>query len=196
MMTIRVGRQKDQDVRQAAHALLEKTEPFLMDEFNLHDCRADMVSIHDSYITGYALKSASDNLLRLPRQIKDYSSICRYNYLIVSDTYYQEALDMLPEYWGVIMASYERPNTRLMLRREAHESTALRKDLITTLLWRDETLELLKSHHLDKGVHTKPRPVLWERLADNFTLPEIEEMTCKTILARTSYRYGNMPDHK
>jgi hypothetical protein len=187
--------QKDHDVRMAAHQLLTQCrEPFVLDEFNLWDCRADIVSIHDDYMNGYELKSASDNLLRLPKQVNDYSEICKYSTLIVADTHLVEASGIIPAYWGLIIAHDYDGTTSLERERDPQASPVLDGHRIASLLWRDETLDILHNLHLDKGVRTKPKPILWDVLADHLSLDHLQHIVYTTIKRRTLYRYGKMRD--
>jgi hypothetical protein len=163
-----------------------------MDEFNLWDRRADIVSIHDDHMNGYELKSASDNLLRLPKQVEDYSKFCRYATLIVADAHVTAAMRIIPDYWGLIIAHDTDGITSLEEHREPQPSPALDAQCISSLLWRDETLSILEDLHLDKGVRTKPRPILWDVLAANVRIDDLQRIVYTTIKHRTSHRYGKI----
>ncbi|QYU58845.1 sce7726 family protein [Weissella confusa] len=96
------------------------------DEFNMihgindfHMVRADIVSIN-GHLTGYEIKSDVDSLDRLPNQIVGYSRLFDYNYLVVGEKLYDEAVKLLPNFWGVILAKQLKSGAvRLVMRRKA-----------------------------------------------------------------------------
>ncbi|WP_198541163.1 hypothetical protein [Parafrankia soli] len=56
------------------------------------------------------------------------------------------------------------------------------------LLWRDEALAELAERGLARGFRSKPRLVLWERLAAEVPLDELKAAVCAQLKGRTDWR--------
>ena len=78
------------------------------DEFGLcGEVRAAIVVVN-GHMSGYELKSATDDLKRLPRQIIYYSKILDYCNLVVAESHFQDANKIVPDFWGVYIIKMNR----------------------------------------------------------------------------------------
>ena len=135
------------------------------------DTRVD-VAVINGELSGYEIKSAADTLERLPHQQELYSQVLDRAWLVSTPERIATLERDLPAWWGLIAATGE-PDVSLEVIRLA----SLNKDpdpvAIAQLLWRDEALGLLSVIGADKGVTSKPRRVLWERLALVYQLDDL-----------------------
>lgn len=185
---------RDHDVRTALRELLtvehaaDMSSTLLVDELGLcGESRVDMAVVNGS-LTGYELKSARDNLDRLPGQVETYGRVLDYVYLVVADNHLDQARAIVPSWWGVVVAKDGEGGVVLKPRRKARPNPAVDAYSLAQLLWRDEALALLTELGLDAGFRAKPRHMLWERLAQHLELDELRGLVRDTLKARRGWR--------
>lgn len=192
--TCTVGRMRDHDVRVALWTrLLEEhaeqlDHTLLVDELGLcGEARVDVAVINGS-LTGYELKSARDKLDRLPNQVSTYGKVLDYAYLVVARAHLDKARSMLPPWWGILVARGGTDYITLRHCRKARKNPGVDAASLVQLLWRDEALAVLTRHGQDFGVRTKPRDVLWARLALVLELDQLRDEVRETLRARRGWR--------
>lgn len=188
---------RDLDVRKALHSSLlslhaeELTKTRFIDELDLcGEVRVDVAVVNGS-LSGFELKSARDTLRRLPKQIELYSSMLDYSTLVVAENHLQSAVSMIPDWWGVVVA-HDGPLVSLTEARGAEFNPTIDPALLVRLLWRDELLTELAQLGLDKGVKSKPRRALWERLSSEVPLETIREIVRRCLKARSGWRVDSV----
>lgn len=89
-------------------------------EYPINDSRADIIDICNS-LSCYEIKTKYDNLSRLCKQLKDYSKVFEYVYVVCSEDKYNDVKKMIPSYCGII--SYkDRKNCSFNKRVNASKS--------------------------------------------------------------------------
>lgn len=186
----------DIDVRVALHAELldvhssDLAATRFVDELDLcGEVRVDVAVLNGSF-SGFELKSARDNLRRLPKQVDFYSKTLDFASLVVANNHYRSALSLIPDWWGVISASESETEGRVFLEhcRPARPNPGIEVQYLARLLWRDELLgELVRLGH-DRGVRSKPRRVLLERLCEVSTQEDIRFLVRETLKSRSRWR--------
>lgn len=164
---------RDIDVRRAVHRKILKEhhqdpDTLVIDEFNLSLglCRVD-IAVVNGKLHGYELKSATDNLERLPNQIHHYSAVMDMVTLVVAENHYDKAITLLPSWWGVKLASQgKRGAIHIKTIRKNQLNQNIDKFSLAQLLWKDESLDVLQRFGFERGLKSKPRRVLWKMLAD------------------------------
>lgn len=184
----------DADVRQATWKMIkgrkENRDALLLDEFDLcGEVRVD-IAVLNGHMTGYELKSSSDNLSRLQNQICYYSKILDYCNLVVAENHLDEAMGMVPDFWGIYIARQALDSRTYLRKIRSSKSNKTNVDpySLVQLLWRDETLDILARYGLDQGVRSKPRQFCWDRLAGSFSVPRLRELVRTQLEARTNWR--------
>jgi hypothetical protein len=146
----------------------EDPSTLIVDELALrHGAARVDVAVVNGIIHGYELKSDFDTLKRLPHQVKIYNSVLDRITLIVGERHLDEAIDIIPEWWGVKLA-------RMGLRGAVHfteirrpKNNPLQEILaVSKLLWREEALTLLKELGKAEGLRWKPRATIYARLVE------------------------------
>lgn len=191
---------RDIDVRKAVHAKILKEHhkdpgTLVIDEFTmcLGASRAD-IAVINGLMHGYELKSKSDNLLRLPSQIEHYSSVMDKVTLVVSDCHADVAIKMIPEWWGVkIITQGSRNGLHLQTVRSSKLNPNVDKLSLSMLLWKEELLSILSSFGEERGLKSKPRRVLWNKVADRLDIDDLREIVRAKLKARSDWRVDARP---
>jgi hypothetical protein len=191
---------RDIDVRRAVHSKILKEHhkdpgTLIIDEFTmgLGASRAD-ITVINGLMHGYELKSKSDNLLRLPMQIGYYSSVMDKVTLVVSECHSDAAIEMVPEWWGVKIAC-EGARSAVHLHTERHNklNPAVDKISLAMLLWKDEMLSILTDLGLERGLKSKPRKVLWEKLSSSLETDQLRDYVRDKLKSRINWRAESQP---
>lgn len=185
---------RDSHVRAALHMSLRRlhsdnpNQTLFVDELGLcGEVRVD-VAVVNGALTGYELKSSADTLRRLPTQVAVYSRVLDFATLVVAENHIEQARDLLPEWWGLVEARQEADSVSLAQLSPAAINPSIDPLALAQLLWRDEVLVELVNRGLDHGIRSKPRPVLWSRLAQNLPLMELRELVRTRLKSRQGWR--------
>jgi len=149
--------------------------------------RVDVAAINGRII-GCEIKSARDNFARLRSQVELYSAILDTAVLAVEGpTAAERAKHLLPDWWGIWLA---RPTLRgavLDVVREPGSNPAPDPLSIAQLLWRDEAYAVLDRRGLSVGLRKATRWRLWEGLAGQLPLHELQREVRNAIKARPEW---------
>lgn len=150
------------------------------------------IAVVNGVIHGYELKSDKDTLSRLPGQIEIYNSVLDQVTLVVGKKHLHEAIKIVPEWWGITVAKIVDPNDLVSFYkiREPEQNPNQNSVAVAALLWRDEALGILEEIGQAKGVRSKNKLAIYERLAQVFD----KETLCATVRdhlrARVNWRSG------
>lgn len=164
-----------------------------LDELDLCGVVRVDVAVVNGTLSGYELKSDYDTLRRLPAQVRMYSEVLDRATLVVGERHRDHALAVLPDWWGVIVAQSVEAGVNLVQLRPARWNDAVAPMSIARLLWRDEVLEELEARGLVHGVRSKPRWVLWERLATSVPTTELRALVRHRLKTREGWRQCETP---
>ncbi|KGE17554.1 sce7726 family protein [Paenibacillus wynnii] len=187
---------KDIDIRTSLHRRLkaehatEIADTLILDELALcqGDARID-VAVVNGAINGYEIKSESDTLGRLPRQCEAYSKVFDTVTVLTASKYVEGIINLVPDWWGLTRAEMEEDGVvHFFSIREPQKNPCIDSLALAQLLWRDEAIIILKERGLQKGLLSKPRKVLWEALAENLSLVDLQYEVRKTLKSRTNWR--------
>jgi hypothetical protein len=133
------------------------------------------VAVINGSLHGFEIKSDSDTLLRLPKQVESYSKVFDYATIVVNGKYVNRVAQLIPDWWGIWLI-YEKDNTvQQTVIREARRNQQIDPFAVAQLLWKEEALDLLDKIGLSKGNKTKRRWLLWEILATEIPLSDLCE---------------------
>ncbi len=183
---------RDQDIRQALHSTMlagfHSDGSLVLDELGLCNgaTRVD-IAVINGQIHGYEIKSDKDTLERLPRQIELYSQVLDTATLVVGMAHLEHALEMLPAWWGVILAESHRGEIILNKVRTGAANQSVDSFVLASFLWKHEALELLHRHGID-GQDNKPRKILWARLAEELDQQSLNQAVRQALKARGNWR--------
>jgi hypothetical protein len=140
----------DKNVREKLLSRLsnDRENSYLLEEFDIErgTVRADVVSISNSMVHGYEIKSDSDTLLRLPKQVKYYNQVFSTVTLVVGSEHVVDALYLIPDWWGVMVASNNNGSVKLNAIREGKVNENINYTTVADLLRKNELVDILKEY--------------------------------------------------
>lgn len=189
----------DKDVRQAVKDKILKmhlNDPstLVIDELGLDHGRNRVdIAVVNGELHGYELKSDSDNLLRLPQQSLAYSSIMDKVTLVVGGKHVQEAIDMIPDWWGVkiaTMSSHGKVN--IITYRRNKKNRNIDPFELSKLIWKEEALTLLATKiRVDWRIRKLVRKDIYKLIIDTFSLNELRDSTRAILKSRINWRQSD-----
>lgn len=157
----------------ADHA--EEGDTALMEELGLcrGRVRVDLALVNGS-LHGYEIKSDRDTLTRLETQSEIYMKVFDRLTIVVGSKHLSSVGTRLPEWWGILQAIQGGDGRLVRFRNVRRTKLNLQRDprSLAELLWRDDAIRLLEEADV-RGVRSKPRRVVWDRLCDHFDVEEI-----------------------
>lgn len=147
------------------------------------------IAVVNGIMHGYEIKSDLDTLQRLPEQIEHYNAVFNQMTLVVGKNHLYEAVKMVPEWWGVMLAKIDNNGTVVFLEiREAGENLEQDSTSVARLLWRDEALDILEDIGEADGLRSKPRTFVYEKLAMSLSKEALCERVRKVLFFREDWR--------
>lgn len=145
--------------------------------------RVDVAVVNGS-LAGFEIKSERDTLVRLGHQRDAYGLVFDEVTLVVGARHLKAARDVVPRWWGIMVATGQRGDVTLSLKRQPKRNRRTSDYAVAQLLWRDEALAILEKHSLDAGLRTKPRAQLWRALAEVLNPVELRREVRDHLRAR------------
>lgn len=152
------------------------------------DARID-VAVVNGAINGYEIKSESDTLDRLPRQCELYNKIFDSVTILTANKFIEGIKEIIPEWWGITRAEKDEEGLiQFFVIREPQQNSEIDALSLAQLLWRDEAISILKERGLHKGLLSKPRNILWNALAEELSLGDLQSEVRKKFKERSQWR--------
>jgi len=147
--------------------------------------RADVVLIHER-MSGFEIKSAADSLDRLPHQVRAYGAIFDLATAVVTVNHLVRALEILPEWWGVTLATAKAGTTTLIELREPGQNPSPDPRALAALLWKSEADDLLASSPAHRGA-ASTRKAAYDTLAATHTWDELRALVSSALRLREDW---------
>lgn len=187
---------RDSDVRTALHTRLrhlharELEATRFIDELGVAgEVRIDTAVLNGSF-AGYEIKSAQDTLRRLPKQVEVYSKVLDYATLVVAENHVAGALETVPSWWGIMVATTKHRTGDVVLKRarQARKNRHIDARWLVTLLWKAEAIAALDTLASARGLRGSPLPDIHTALVERATSDELRVIVRETLKARTTWR--------
>lgn len=191
----------DKIIRRALHELLDKElaryrqrgyRAEIIEELGVHHgtARIDIALINGT-MHGYEIKSDRDTLDRLPEQVNEFNTVFDKLTLVVGRRHLYRAMHIVPDWWGVVVAKIDS-NNRLVFQtiRKPDNNKEQVGVSIAGLLWRKEALQILKERNEANGLLSKPRKVIYARLADILDIETLKKTVSTLLVSREHWRPG------
>lgn len=146
------------------------------------------VAVVNGYLHGFELKSDSDTLRRLESQARIYSDVLDRATLVVAPHHLDRAVQLVPCWWGISVADSDTGHIRLVQVRVASENPAPNALDVAKLLWRDEAVTILRELGGAKGVLSRPRRMIYARLAEIMPLDVLRARVRCQLRCRQDWR--------
>ena len=165
-------------------------ETVILDELGLcqGDVRVDVAAVNGEF-AGFEIKSPADTLARWPKQRRVYSKVVDRAWLVATDTTLEQAV--APPWWGLIGIIATPNHLGLRVIRPAQLNPSPDAFAIASLLWRDEAIQALDDLGLARGIRSKPRAFVWQRLVDSVSLDSLRT-TVRMALRTRSERVAQL----
>jgi hypothetical protein len=124
------------------------------------------VGLLNGHITGYEIKSSSDNLDRLPGQVEHYSRCLDQAVIVTTERRAESIEGHVPTWWGVLVAIAVDSEVTFREQRPPTANPDVQAFYVAQLLWRDEAYAELASRGLHGDLRRATRWALWDRLAE------------------------------
>ena len=174
---------RDVDIRSALLACLSKkhaakTNTIFIEELGVCQgrSRADVVVVN-GLLHGYEIKSDCDSLHHLRNQINFYGKVFDCATLVVGKRLFSQAVEIIPNWWSIILAQTCSTGLHLSFVRSIRDNPGRDPRALVELLWRKDAILFLEERNAARGVRSKPRRFVWDRVCENFSLEEIAERT-------------------
>ncbi len=169
-------------IRSALKEVLKKKhakdkELKIIDELGVQhgSARVD-IAVINGIMHGYEIKSDRDTLMRLPEQIEAYSDIFDQVTIVVGGKHFIDAFKMIPDWWGIETAHIDEEGSVFFNQIRKPENNPKQDSIaIARLLWRHEALDKLETLGKAEGIRSKPREMVYERLATSMPLKPLKQ---------------------
>lgn len=148
--------------------------------------RVDLAVINGK-LAGYELKSAKDNLQRLPTQASLFSQVFDRVFLVAAEKHVEKAAERIPDWWGILSAHQTENGVSLQEVRVGNENPATDPLQVARLLWRDEALSILDAYGYSKGVKTASRETIVQRLVSSLSPSELSSSVRYCLKGRSGW---------
>ncbi len=141
------------------------------------------IAVINGVMHGYEIKSDRDTLKRLPEQMAEFNAVFDKLTLVVGKRHLYDAVNIIPDWWGIIVAKID-VNCKVFFQtiREAEDNQDQVGVSIARLLWKEEALQILEEQNKAKGVRSKPREFIYQRLANVLDAETLKEKVRDALL--------------
>jgi hypothetical protein len=134
------------------------------------------VAVVNGILHGFEIKSDRDTLNRLPSQREAYNAVFDKVTLVVGAKHFVDAFKIVPNWWGIETAHLdENGSVFFNTIREPGENPKQDEISIARLLWKNEALCLLESEGKAEGVRSKPRELVYARVAETIEIDVLKK---------------------
>lgn len=158
----------------------------LIEELGIENgaARVDL-AVAGGLLEGFEIKSDLDTLDRLARQMHAYHRVFDTVTLVTTNTYLDQAEQLLPRWWGLWEAQCTTDESvEIRVRRPASPHAYQDAQSIAALLWRDEAYEFLVEKSGPVVRTRAPRHAIYEALARQLPVEQIRKRVIDTLRIR------------
>jgi hypothetical protein len=181
----------DLDIRSALSASLRERhcddDTVIVEELGL--CRGKVrvdVAVVNGVLHGFEIKSDRDSLRRLASQIDGYSKVLDRATIVVGERYLTEVQNLVPGWWGVLLVQSGRHAVTFKTIRRGRKNPNRDPRAVVELLWLEKAIALLEERQAAKGVRSKTRREVWDRVCEHFELEEIASRVRSHLKSRVA----------
>lgn len=154
--------------------------------------RVDVVRLSGGNIHAYEIKSDLDTLRRLPRQIRYYNEVFSTVTLVVGIDHVVEALYLIPDWWGVMVAELDNAKLRLSSIRHVQQNSYTDYESISDLLRKHELIKVLSARDTGSSCRSMSKQRLVHKARHEISKESLVEQLARTLLARDGGLASNL----
>ncbi|MEQ6378489.1 sce7726 family protein [Bacillaceae bacterium S4-13-56] len=148
------------------------------------------VAVVNGIMHGYEIKSESDNLSRLPRQVKYYNKLFERMTIVTCSKYLDDVLEIIPTWWGVSVVSQKKD--RLISKRKGRLTSSQDKHFLLKLLWKKDLENLVDHLGLPKKTKKMRKNKLISLFMEEADLSIIRPFVYSVLKERKSDSYNSL----
>ena len=171
---------------------LENKHPSkIFEEFGVRHGTARIdIAVINGEMHGYEIKSDRDTLKRLSKQMNEYNAVFDKLTLVVGRRHLYNAINIIPDWWGIMIAKIDtNKKVAFYTIRKADDNPEQVGVSIARLLWRGEALRILEEQNKAIGFRSKPRDLIYKRLANVLDTETLKDQVKYTLLvSRKNWR--------
>lgn len=156
----------------------------IIEEFSICDgaARVDLAAVN-GVMHGFEIKSDLDSLNRLPHQMELYGSVFDKVTLVVGVTHLYHAFNIIPDWWGVIVARESEDGTiSLNEIRKPEKNNNVKVHSVVRLLWKEEAVGVLNNIGITHGYKSKSREQICRKIIEELDLETVSLKVRESIL--------------
>lgn len=147
------------------------------------------IAVVNGIMHGYEIKSDQDTLQRLPEQMDIFNSVFDKMTLIVGKNHLYGAINIVPDWWGIVIAKINKNGSVVFSRiRRAEFNKNQNSVSMAKLLWKEEAVRILEENGEARGFYSKPRDLIYEKLAVVLDQKTLSKKIREAIFFRTNWR--------
>jgi hypothetical protein len=146
------------------------------------------IAVVNGELHGFEIKSARDTLARLPAQQELYSQVFDRVTLVVAEKHVHKAEQLIPGWWGTMLASSAGSSVRLREGRPGNVNPTPDALLTVRLLWREEMIAILGRRGLLGGYRSASSEKLGRKLIDELATDTLRSEVSLCSLDRALMR--------
>ena len=176
--------------RKALRAFHGRADTLVIDELGLAHAKARIdVAVINGCAHGFEIKSAADNLARLPRQLGLYEECLEKLTIVCAEKHVPGVRKLAPRWCGILqVAKGSRGGIEFLTLCEPKRNPRVQAHRLAHLLWRPEAEALLSRLNAPPEVLRAPRKALYESLAAVLSVEEITAFIKESMVARQDWR--------
>lgn len=182
---------RDRDIRPALkERLLRQSPKAIIDELRIDDGRAiaDVVALF-SEAHCYEIKGSTDKVERLKTQGPYFCQSFRKITLVTTENHIERAVGIVPEYWGLLVASSpdkveEVGRLRLKCVRKAQINPNFCKTTALLTLWKKELVTMIEGE--DPSAHRRNRTFLAREISSKISKNLLSKNITELLINRAS----------
>lgn len=144
--------------------------------------RADLVLVQQS-LRAFEIKTARDTLARLPRQVAAYGRVFDECAVVVADKHLTAAVELLPEWWGVVAYSTGEGAIAFRSIRDGCANRKIDPLTLVRLLWREEAKAALLSFG-ESSCASLGRSHMWDELLRRLDVNALRRVVRRSLSQR------------
>jgi hypothetical protein len=158
----------------------------IVDELHVHkgNAIADVVAIYNEPHC-FEIKGETDNVNRLLKQGKFYDLVFKKISLVTTENHLKKALNVIPEHWGILIASNNEDIVKLSHHRKASSNPFFVKEIALLTLWKQEMLDVSNNNDI-KLPKKMNKQELVNEIASNLTLKKVNTEIANSLFNRTA----------
>lgn len=187
----------DAEIRQAFHKkkLLRQhhnKNTLVIDELGLlHGSNRIDIAVVNGCIHGYEIKSSKDTLTRFQSQFEAYEMTLQKLTCVVAPNHLKKVIESTPIWVGIILAEKGAKGAiHFKTIRQAKKNPDVDPLKLAHLLWKNETVDLLKELGVSASQIKGNRLALYSTLVERVNLNELVSKIKATFEARINWRSG------